>query len=135
MDPASVYLPPFFVFFEILAYFYISTQGLGSSPQQKQTTLLLTSLQVGYFWVFFSEFQVTSVHFSLIFSRYEGKWTSVKLFLKNAIIHSMFDQFQRFLQVFNSIFNFMHFVFSEESSNVTLSVSSGLFKFSYYRYI
>ena len=38
----------------------------------------------------------------------------------------MFDQFQRFLQVFNSIFNFMHFVFSEESSNVTLSVSTGL---------
>ena len=47
-------------------------------------------------------------------------------FLKNAIIHSIFDQFQRFLQVFNSIFNFMHFVFSEESSNVTLSVSTGI---------
>ena len=54
MDPASVYLPPFFVFFEFLAYFSISSQALGPSPQQKQTTLPRSDQSTG--WLLLSLF-------------------------------------------------------------------------------
>ena len=79
MDPASVYLPPFF---EILAYFSISSQSLGPSPQQKQTTFLSTEQPACWLILaLVSEFQVpNSDHFRPFSAVKKGKRTSSELF-------------------------------------------------------